>query len=92
MRVMDGQLSLQARLLSGRRTVIALDPDARYLVNPGSVGQPRDRDPGAAYALYDQAGERLYLYRVPYRVAIARRRIIQAGLPAVLGDRLLHGA
>jgi predicted phosphodiesterase len=92
LRSVDGQQSLQARLLSGRRSVVTLEPDARYLVNPGSVGQPRDRDPGAAYALYDQTGGRLYLYRVPYRVAIARRRIIQAGLPAVLGDRLLHGA
>jgi len=34
----------------------------------------------------------VYLYRVPYRTATARRRIIQAGLPPVLGDRLLHGA
>jgi predicted phosphodiesterase len=84
--------SLRAQLLSGRRTVIDIEPDTRYLINPGSVGQPRDRDPRAAYALYDQASRRVHLYRVPYRASDARRRIIQAGLPPVLGDRLLHGA
>lgn len=88
----NGQQTLQARLLSGRRTVIDFEPGTRYLVNPGSVGQPRDRDPRAAYGIFDEDNRRLYLYRVNYRVAIARRRILQAGLPPVLGDRLLHGA
>jgi len=87
-----GQLSLKVRLLSGRRVVVDLDPASRYLINPGSVGQPRDRDPRAAYAIYDDEPRRLYVYRVNYRVASARRRIIQAGLPPVLGDRLLYGA
>lgn len=87
-----GQQTLRARLLSGRRTVIDLESSTRYLINPGSVGQPRDRDPRAAYAIYDEEARRIYLYRVAYRAATARRRIIQAGLPPVLGDRLLHGA
>lgn len=87
-----GQQTISARLLSGRRTVIDLEPGTRYLINPGSVGQPRDRDPRAAYAIYDESARRVYLYRVSYRVADARRRILQAGLPPVLGDRLLHGA
>jgi diadenosine tetraphosphatase ApaH/serine/threonine PP2A family protein phosphatase len=83
---------LDVRLLSGRRLVIDLDPGHRYMINPGSVGQPRDRDPRASYAIYDTDQRRLYLYRVTYRVAMARRRILQAGLPPVLGDRLLYGA
>ena len=87
----DGQ-ELDVRLLSGRRLVVDLAPDHRYMINPGSVGQPRDRDPRAAYAIYDTEQRRLYLYRVTYRVAMARRRILQAGLPPVLGDRLLYGA
>ena len=87
-----GSDSLEVRLLAGRRLVIDLETDCRYLVNPGSVGQPRDRDPRAAYAIYDSDLRRLYVYRVNYRVAIARRRILQAGLPSVLGDRLLFGA
>jgi predicted phosphodiesterase len=88
----NGQQTLRARLLSGRRTVIDLEPETRYLINPGSVGQPRDRDPRAAYAIFDEGSRRVYLYRVPYRASAARRRILQAGLPPVLGDRLLHGA
>ncbi len=88
----QGHVTIRARLLTGRRTVIDLEPESRYLINPGSVGQPRDRDPRAAYAIFDQESRRVYLYRVPYRASTARRRIIQAGLPPVLGDRLLHGA
>ena len=92
MRATDRGQELDVRLLSGRRVVVDLDPGHRYMVNPGSVGQPRDRDPRAAYAIYDTEQRRLYLYRVTYRVAMARRRILQAGLPPVLGDRLLYGA
>lgn len=88
----NGQQTLRARLLTGARTVIDLEPDSRYLINPGSVGQPRDRDPRAAYAIFDESSQRVYLYRVPYRATAARRRILQAGLPSVLGDRLLYGA
>lgn len=79
-------------LLRGSRIVVDLDPQRVYLVNPGSVGQPRDRDPRAAYALYDSTTGRLTLYRVPYDIDGARRRIVAAGLPTVLGDRLVHGA
>lgn len=92
LRATDCGQELDVRLLSGRRLVIDLDPERRYMINPGSVGQPRDRDPRAAYAIYDTEQRRLYLYRVTYRVAMARRRILQAGLPPVLGDRLLYGA
>jgi predicted phosphodiesterase len=88
----NGTRMLQVRLLAGRRISMDLDPESRYLINPGSVGQPRDRDARAACAIYDHEQGRLRLYRVPYRVAAARRRIIQAGLPPVLGDRLLYGA
>ena len=80
------------RLLAGRRVVVDLEPGSRYLINPGSVGQPRDRDSRAAYAIFDDELNRLFVYRVNYRTAMARRRILQAGLPSVLGDRLLYGA
>ena len=84
--------SFGVRLLSGRRVVVDLDPASRYLINPGSVGQPRDRDPRAAYAIFDDDQNRVYVYRVNYKVSMARRRILQAGLPPVLGDRLMYGA
>lgn len=90
--VVDEQESLVGMLLRGSRVVIDLDPSRRYLINPGSVGQPRDRDPRAAYGMYDSQARRFTLYRVPYNVEAARRRIIAAGLPTVLADRLLHGA
>jgi predicted phosphodiesterase len=88
----DAGNGLVGVLLRGSRLVMDLDPTRSYLINPGSVGQPRDRDPRASYALYDSASGRLTLYRVPYDIDGARRRIIAAGLPAVLGDRLYHGA
>lgn len=64
----------------------------RYLVNVGSVGQPRDRDPRAAYGLWDVEAGRLQLRRVDYDVATARRKIVEAGLPRFLADRLAAGA
>jgi predicted phosphodiesterase len=92
LRDLNGQQTLSVRLLAGRRLVLDLEPGHRYLVNPGSVGQPRDRDPRAAYAILDTDQRRVYLYRVSYRASVARRRILGAGLPPVLGDRLLYGA
>jgi len=88
----NGRQTLKVRLLSGRRIVLDLDADRRYLINPGSVGQPRDRDPRAAYAILDTDQPRIYLYRIAYSASVARRRILGAGLPPVLGDRLLYGA
>lgn len=87
-----GRQSLVGVLLRGSRVVIDLDPSRRYLINPGSVGQPRDRDSRASYGLYDSEARRFTLYRVGYDVDAARRRILAAGLPSILGDRLLHGA
>ena len=69
-------------------TVIQLDPNRRYLINPGSVGQPRDGDPRAAYGIYDDGESRVELRRVPYRVDLAQAKIIAAGLPDVLARRL----
>lgn len=88
----NGSQTLKVRLVTGRRLVLDLEPESRYLINPGSVGQPRDRDPRAAYAILDTDQRRIYFYRVSYRASVARRRIISAGLPPVLGDRLLYGA
>lgn len=64
----------------------------RYLVNVGSVGQPRDRDRRAAYAVWDAERGRVEIRRVVYDVAGARRKIVAAGLPRFLADRLAAGA
>ncbi len=55
------------------------------------VGQPRDRIPHASYAIYDATERVVHFDRVPYDVQSARRKIYRAGLPAVLGDRLVIG-
>jgi predicted phosphodiesterase len=65
--------------------------DAKYLVNPGSVGQPRDGDPRAAFAICDLAQRSLVLRRAAYPVGVAQRRILSAGLPSSLANRLAIG-
>lgn len=70
---------------------ILLESGRRYIVNVGSVGQPRDRDPRACYAVWDLSAGRITLHRVQYDVSTARRKILSAGLPRFLGDRLTDG-
>lgn len=70
---------------------IVIEAGCRYVVNVGSVGQPRDRDARAAYVLWDVEGRRVTLRRVPYDVARARQKILDAGLPRFLADRLADG-
>ena len=72
-------------------TPLPLKPGSKYLINPGSVGQPRDGDPRAAYAIVDTAQLLVELYRVRYAVAETQAKIIQAGLPDVLAQRLAVG-
>lgn len=64
----------------------------RYLLNPGSIGQPRDRDWRAAFALYDDVQASFTWFRVPYKVLEAQRRIRRVGLPEALASRLRGGA
>ncbi len=67
-----------------------LEEGWRFLVNPGSCGQPRDGNPQARYAILDFEGT-VEIKALDYDWHAARRAILDAGLPAVLGDRLLHG-
>jgi diadenosine tetraphosphatase ApaH/serine/threonine PP2A family protein phosphatase len=64
---------------------------ARYLVNCGAVGQPRDGDPRAAFGVLDTADRTLTVLRVSYDVAGAQSKIVTAGLPEVLAQRLAIG-
>lgn len=77
--------------LKGEGGTIELEPGSRYLINPGSIGQPRDRDPRAAYMIYDSEKATVRWYRIDYPVERAQRRIRRAGLPGVLADRLAVG-
>jgi diadenosine tetraphosphatase ApaH/serine/threonine PP2A family protein phosphatase len=70
---------------------LRLNPAMKYLVNPGSVGQPRDYDRRAAFAIYNSEEHEILFYRVPYDIARSQERILQAGLPPVLATRLDEG-
>lgn len=74
-----------------RELSFMLEPDTLYMVNPGSVGQPRDNDPRAAYALYNPDTKVVTLRRKPYPVDRTAALIREAGLPDVLGFRLFSG-
>jgi diadenosine tetraphosphatase ApaH/serine/threonine PP2A family protein phosphatase len=74
-----------------RAAEVALQAGHRYLVNVGSVGQPRDGDPRAAYLLYDEAARTLRHVRLEYDLEGAMRRIRDAGLPPFLAERLQWG-
>ena len=63
----------------------------RYLINPGSVGQPRDTDWRAAFTIYDCASNEVVFHRVPYDIAAAQERMRKAGLPKRLAIRLREG-
>ena len=81
----------QRRVTYVREPEIAIDPDIRYLVNVGSVGQPRDGDWRAAYLVVDEDRSVLQHVRVEYDVDRAARRILDAGLPPFLAERLRWG-
>ena len=70
---------------------IAISPGKRYLANPGSVGQPRDGDPRAAFAVYDVAARTVTFHRIEYDVAACQDKVIKAGLPPRLAERLAWG-
>jgi diadenosine tetraphosphatase ApaH/serine/threonine PP2A family protein phosphatase len=69
-----------------------LSPEEHYLINPGSVGQPRDGNPDAAYAIFDDEEFSIDFKSAPYDIGGAQRRILAAGLPPFLAERLARGA
>jgi diadenosine tetraphosphatase ApaH/serine/threonine PP2A family protein phosphatase len=75
----------------GETFEIALEGGGSYLVNCGAVGQPRDGDPRAAFGVFETEARRLVVRRVPYDVMGAQAKIVGAGLPEVLAQRLAFG-
>ncbi len=73
------------------RPKLKLAPEGDYLINPGSVGQPRDGNPEAAYAIFDGEDFSIHFKSVPYDIPGAQRRILDAGLPPFLAERLAQG-
>jgi predicted phosphodiesterase len=70
---------------------VYMEETAAYLINPGSVGQPRDGDPRAGYAIFDTAEKSVELCREAYNINATYLGIRQAGLPELLGVRLFRG-
>ena len=70
---------------------IYLEPDSKYIVNAGSVGQPRDGNPEACLCIYDSDKKEIFLYRIPYDIKSVQNKIINAGLPNFLAYRLSEG-
>jgi diadenosine tetraphosphatase ApaH/serine/threonine PP2A family protein phosphatase len=70
---------------------LRIDTPHKCIVNVGSVGQPRDGDPRAAYVVYDADEKTVEMHRVEYDVDTAAQRIVDAGLPPMLADRLRRG-
>jgi predicted phosphodiesterase len=87
-----GEQGIAGARLNDGHGQLQLQPGVRYFVNPGAVGQPRDRDPRAAYLIYDNERQVLQWYRTDYPISRAQRRVQKAGLPRILGDRLARGA
>jgi putative phosphoesterase len=72
-------------------SLLKIEPDNKYIINIGSVGQPRDSIPKAAYCIWDTQKQEVEIKRCLYDVFMARQKIIDKGLPEFLGNRLLVG-
>ncbi len=70
---------------------IDIKEENKYIINVGSVGQPRDGNPQAAYCIYDTDKENIQIKRISYDIQTTRQKIINEGLPRFLGERLLLG-
>ena len=88
--VADGSGNIVGRPLSDGETV-SLEPGSRVMLNPGSVGQPRDSDPRASFMIYDTDEASAVVHRVAYDLATTQLKIRAVGLPDVLADRLAVG-
>jgi len=93
--LLTGDRRLQAIPLSAigddEPAILDLEAGVRYLINPGSIGQPRDGDWRAAFAIFDRERSRVDFYRTPYDLAATQEKMHMAGLPEPLIARLEAG-
>lgn len=75
----------------GTYSKFRVEPGRKYFVNVGAVGQPRDGDPRAAYVVYDMDEASIELRRLDYDIPAAQKKILDAGLPPRLAERLALG-
>jgi len=74
-----------------RKSKLTLEQDVRYIVNVGSVGQPRDGNPKTCFCIYDDESKEVEYIRLNYDIEKTKEKIIRAGLPVFLADRLTKG-
>ncbi len=86
----DGD-KVSVAVVEGEHAAVPVERGMRYLVNPGSVGQPRDQDRRAAFVIYDGDRDEVHWRRVDYDLERAQKRIRDAGLPPILANRLAVG-
>ena len=79
---------VEGTFITGNTNEIKIEKDVRYLINPGSVGQPRDRNTRSSCAIYDTKQKIIKFYRLEYNIAEAQRKILDAKLPPALAERL----
>jgi predicted phosphodiesterase len=82
---------VEGTFIEGEANEVKLEKDVRYLINPGSVGQPRDRNPHASFAIYDSETRLLKFQRLEYNIEEAQRKILAERLPPALAERLSLG-
>lgn len=82
---------VEGTFLTGETNELKIEKGMKYLINPGSIGQPRDRDNRAACAIYDSKAGKINFYRFEYDIKEAQRKILEAGLPSALAERLSVG-
>ena len=75
----------------GTYSKFKVDPSKKYFINVGAVGQPRDNNPKSAYVIYDMEASTIELRRLDYDIEAAQRKILEAGLPERLAERLAYG-
>jgi diadenosine tetraphosphatase ApaH/serine/threonine PP2A family protein phosphatase len=75
----------------GTYSKFKVEPGTKYFVNVGAIGQPRDNNPKAAYVVYDADEGTIELRRLEYDIATAQKKILAAGLPPRLAERLAFG-
>jgi predicted phosphodiesterase len=82
---------VKGNFITSKTRKVKLKSEIKYLINPGSVGQPRDRNPDAAYAVFDSGENSVFFHRIVYDIKASQKKITEVDLPRSLADRLEMG-
>ncbi|WP_018970905.1 metallophosphoesterase family protein [Rubritalea marina] len=80
-----------SRVQEASPEIVEIEPGMKYFINAGSVGQPRDGEWRASYCIYDMEAKKVIFRRLEYDIETTQKKILAAGLPKVLADRLAQG-